>query len=126
MLCNMPSQPSGAAQRILVADDDDLLSEVLARALENHGYLVSCAPRGVISPELAADVDLVVLDAHIPGIDFALTLRLLRESDIAVLVVSGEPSPPPGVSHDEFLAKPVDLVRLLSAVGRLATPASAA
>jgi DNA-binding response OmpR family regulator len=122
----MPSQPSGAAQRILVADDDDLLSEVLARALESNGYLVSRAPRGLISSELAADVDLVVLDAHIPGSDFAWTLRLLRERNTGVLVLSGELSLPPGVREDEYLAKPVDLDRLLAAVRRLARPASAA
>ena len=126
MLSNMPSQPSGAAQRILVADDDDLLSEVVSRALEAHGYMVSSAPRGVISAELAAGVDLVILDAHVPGIDFDWALRLLRESEITVLVLSGEPSPPPGVEVDEFLAKPVDLARLLAAIRRLGNPASAA
>ena len=126
MLCIMPSQPSGAAQRILVADDDDLLSEVLANALERHGYVVSRAPRGVISAALAAEVDLVVLDAHIPGIDFDWALRLLRERETPLLVLSGEPSPPPGVDDDEFLAKPVDLGRLLAAVRRLASPATAA
>jgi two-component system response regulator ChvI len=125
MLCHMPSQPSGAAQTILVADDDDLLSEVLARALESYGYAVSSAPNGLISPELAVDVDLVVLDANIPGVDFAWALHFLRESDIAVLVLSGQQSPPPGVNEDEFLAKPVDLDRLIAAIRRLGSPASA-
>ena len=126
MLCNMPSQPTGAALRILVADDDDLLSEVLARVLESDGYRVSCAPRGMISPALTSNADLVVLDANVPGMEFGWALRLLRESDTAVLVVSGELSPPPGVDDDEYLAKPVELGRLLAAVRRLATPASAA
>ena len=126
MLCSMPSQPAGAALRILVADDDDLLSEVLARALEGDGYEVSCAPRGLISPALIRTVDLVILDANIPGIDFAWALRLLRESETTVLVVSGELSPPPDVGDDEYLAKPVELDRLLAAVRRLASPASAA
>jgi DNA-binding response OmpR family regulator len=126
MLCHMSSQPSGAAQTILVADDDDLLSEVLARALQSYGYEVSSAPHGLISPALVVDVGLVVLDANIPGVDFAWALRFLRDRHIAVLVLSGQQSPPPGVNEDEFLAKPVDLGRLIAAIRRLGSPASAA
>jgi DNA-binding response OmpR family regulator len=119
----MSMTPGGAPQKVLIADDDDLLSEVLMRALEAHGYDVSRAPGGIISPELSAGVQLVVLDAHIPGVDFASTLRFLRDRAIAVLVLSGELSPPAGVSAKHYLGKPVDLPDLLAAVARLVSPA---
>jgi two-component system, OmpR family, response regulator len=116
----MLSRPPGANPKILVADDDDLLSEVVSQSLRSNGYRVSCAPRGVIAPELTADVDLVVLDANIPEVDFDSTFRFLEESHIAVLVLTGETSPPAGVRPDQYLGKPVDLEDLLAAVKRLA------
>ena len=109
----------GAALRIVVADDDDLLSAVVASSLESHGYVVSCAPRGLISVAAPVDADLVILDARVPGQDFDSTLELLRQQSVAVLVFSGELSPPPGVAPDDYLAKPVDLSDLLGAVSRL-------
>jgi two-component system, OmpR family, response regulator len=124
MLCSMPSRPPGAAPRILVADDDDLLSEVLSQSLQFHGYQVSRAPHGLISPILAADVDLVILDANIPGADFPSTLQSLHRMKTAVLVLSGEPSPPVGVQEEQYLAKPVDLEQLLAAVERLSNSAT--
>ena len=120
----MLSRPPGAGPKILVADDDDLLSEVVSQSLRRNGYRVSCAPRGVISPELTVGVDLVVLDAHIPGVDFDSTIRFLQESHIAVLVLTGEASPPPGARPDQYLGKPVDLEDLLAAVKRLAVTRS--
>ena len=111
-----------STKKILVAEDDDLLSEVLAAALEARGYTVDQAPAGLITPEMAREADLVILDAHIPGADFDSTLESLRRSEVGVLVLSGELSPPPGVSDDEYLGKPVDLNHLLGAVERLATP----
>jgi DNA-binding response OmpR family regulator len=121
MLCNMSMPTPGEAQRIVVADDDDLLSEVLVRALEAGGYEAVTAPKGVLDPHLVTGANLVILDAHIPGVDFASTLQSLRATPVGVLVLSGEPSPPPGVASAEYLAKPVHLHILLAAVGRLVT-----
>jgi DNA-binding response OmpR family regulator len=120
----MLHQSPAARPRILVADDDDLLSEVVASALVRNGYLVDRAPGGVLSLATATLSDLVILDAHIPGVDFALTLRLLQGANIAVLVMSGELSPPVSVPADRYLGKPVDLVDLLAAVDRLTSPAT--
>jgi DNA-binding response OmpR family regulator len=122
MLCNMSMPSRGVAQKIVVADDDVLLSEVLVSALNSHGYVCVQAPNGAISPDLTGGASLVILDAHIPGFDFASTLQSLHDSKIGVLVLSGEPLPPPEVPADEYLSKPVDLGVLLAAVRRLATP----
>jgi two-component system, OmpR family, KDP operon response regulator KdpE len=119
---SMPTR--GDVQRIVVADDDLFLTDVLASALHAHGYEVVRAPNGIISAALTADTNLVILDAHIPGTDFESTLRLLRDSAVGVLVLSGELSPPNGVAAEEYLGKPVELDRLLQAVDRLATRTS--
>ena len=121
MLCNMFMPTRGVTQKIVVADDDALLSEVLVSALNSHGYAGVRAPNGAISEALTDGASLVILDAHIPGSDFVATLQLLRDSDLRVLVLSGDPLPPPEVPADEYLSKPVDLDVLLAAVRRLAT-----
>jgi DNA-binding response OmpR family regulator len=124
MLCDMSMPHPGTAPRIIIADDDDLLSAVVASSLESHGYTVSCAPCGLISLRTPVDADLVILDAHVPGQDFDSTLELLRRQSVAVLVFSGEHSLPPGVDSGDYLAKPVDLDRLLGAVARLVPTAA--
>ncbi len=124
MLCNMSMPSRGVVQKIVVVDDDVLLSEVLVNALDSHGYAGVPAPNGIITGDLAIDASLVILDAHIPGVDFGTTLQSLRDSNIGVLVLSGEPLPPPGVPPDEYLSKPVELAVLLSTVRRLAASAT--
>jgi DNA-binding response OmpR family regulator len=119
MLWHMPTPHLGAAPRILVADDDDLLSAVVSSSLELQGYDVSSSPQGRIPLTAPLEFDLVILDAHIPGEDFATTLAYLHTQPVAVLVLSGEVSPPPGIPPDNYLGKPVELEELLGTVARL-------
>lgn len=111
--------PVPSNRGILVADDDDLLSDVVSMTLQLQGYRVTQAPRGRIAPEDCSDTQLVILDAHVPGSDFDATLDWLHERGIAVLVMSGEISPPVGVDPGDYLAKPVDLEVLLATVQRM-------
>jgi DNA-binding response OmpR family regulator len=110
---------SGAAPQIIVADDDDFLSAIVARSLESHGYVARTFPMGRIPREGALDADLVILDAHVPGEDFESTLAFIRSGGVPVLVLSGETSPPAAVDANEYLSKPVDLDQLLSTVARI-------
>jgi DNA-binding response OmpR family regulator len=112
---------TGARPKILVADDDDLLSEVLVSALTAYGYGAVQAPGGVLTAELLDDAALVILDANIPGVNFDSTLRALDAQAIGVLVITGETTPPTGVPVERYVGKPVDLAELLAAVGRLTT-----
>ena len=123
---HMLPQTAGASPRIVVADDDDLLSEVLVSALRTHRHYAVHAPGGILTPDLVANAGLVILDAHIPGVDFRTTLRTIRDAGAEVLVLSGEPTPPLDVPAERYLAKPVDLVVLLDAVSRLTNSGSAA
>jgi two-component system cell cycle sensor histidine kinase/response regulator CckA len=72
------SQPHG----ILVADDEDCVRALLARALPLYGFRVWVAHDGQGAVELfwrhAAEVDAVLLDVLMPGLDGPATLRELR------------------------------------------------
>jgi DNA-binding response OmpR family regulator len=115
MLSGMTSTANTTAT-ILVVDDDALISDVLGMALESHGYVV-VTPTGVSEINVAAhDVQLVILDAHIPGVSFEQTMELLRERAIPVLVISGDTEPPANVSRSQFLHKPIELDDLLHQV----------
>lgn len=66
--------------RILVIDDDDLLTELVSFTLKAHGHEVATAADGETGLDLAMRelVDLVVLDGILPGLDGLEVLRQLR------------------------------------------------
>jgi two-component system phosphate regulon response regulator PhoB/two-component system alkaline phosphatase synthesis response regulator PhoP len=66
--------------RILVIDDDDLLTELVSFTLGAHGHEVADAADGWTGLELAMrqPFDLVVLDGILPGLDGLEVLRRLR------------------------------------------------
>jgi DNA-binding response OmpR family regulator len=66
--------------RILVIDDDDLLTELVSFTLEAHGHEVETAADGETGLDRAMrePVDLVVLDGILPGLDGLEVLRQLR------------------------------------------------
>ncbi len=111
------------ASRVLLVDDDELVLAVLHTALVRTGYSVRDAASSAEAMRMLAvhPVDVVVLDAHIPG----STL----ESDLAA--ISGVPRPPAivvlsgaSVSAEllatagaSYLSKPVDAVVFLERIG---------
>ncbi|MCW6533707.1 response regulator [Sphingomonas lycopersici] len=66
--------------RILVADDDDLLGELLRFKLESVGYEVTVVGDGeaALGEAQSGDYDLVVLDAMMPVLSGPEVLRVLR------------------------------------------------
>lgn len=66
--------------RILVIDDDDLLTELVSFTLGAHGHEVADAADGETGLELAMrqPFDLIVLDGILPGLDGLEVLRRLR------------------------------------------------
>ena len=69
--------------RVLVADDDDLLLQLLEHKLTQQGYTVICVEDGEHALEMArAEIpDLIVLDGMMPGMDGFDVLRNLKEGD---------------------------------------------
>lgn len=69
------------ALRILLVDDEDLVREVLAEALTDHGYEVMQAEGGATALALLGDgeqVDCLVSDLSMPGIDGLAVIREAR------------------------------------------------
>lgn len=78
---SQPYESSSVGAAILVADDDDLLGELLSFKLEEAGYTVEIATDGESAVELAqtGDFALVVLDAMMPVLSGFDALRRLRQ-----------------------------------------------
>lgn len=102
---------------ILVVDDDPTLRRVAGKLLEKLGYRVLEAPSGEGALEIYAqnrgNIDLVLLDILMPGLNGLQTMERLRTLDpqVRILLVSGvsdspEEALPPGV---DFLTKPFPL-----------------
>lgn len=119
---------SSPALSVLVADDDDLVRLILRRALERAGFKVRDAATCPAAIEAAqSTVDLVMLDAHMPGGTLESTIAGVRDAagpGIPILVLSGDARLPEHLAAPTvgYLAKPVQLDALLAEIDRLLTP----
>ncbi len=75
--------------KILVVEDERLISDFVAKGLRAEGYVVEVAERGDQALDLARQLepDLVVLDVMLPGLDGFAVLGALRAADPALPVV---------------------------------------
>lgn len=69
--------------RILVADDDDLLGELLRFKLEDAGHDVTIVEQGeaALTQALSGSFDLLVLDAMMPVLSGLEVLKALRAAE---------------------------------------------
>ena len=122
--------PTGAKIRVLIADDEKSLRDILARHLRSLGLEVLEAEDGAQALALAREhvPDLVVLDITMPrmnGWDVARNLRAdLDTAHIKLLMLSGIGaevlgSTVPLLGGDLALDKPFDLDELEAALGSL-------
>jgi DNA-binding NtrC family response regulator len=85
--------PTPLRPHILVVDDDVMIGEQLERLFSHSGYKVTLANRAEQALEFLEreDIDLVVTDIRLPGIDgVELTKRIAeRWTDVPVIVVTG-------------------------------------
>ena len=121
--------------RILVVEDNRNLATGLRNNLEIEGYDVDLAADGPSGLALArsANLDLIVLDLMLPGMDGYRVLRTLREEgiDTPVLILSarGEETDKVLGFHigaDDYVAKPFGLLELLARVDALLRRAASA
>jgi EAL domain-containing protein (putative c-di-GMP-specific phosphodiesterase class I)/ActR/RegA family two-component response regulator len=118
---------SGTSGRLLIVDDDVLLSRSLSRHLSRAGYDVVVQLEG--EPALAAlkegGFDLVISDIEMPGLSGIDLLREVRDldRDLPVVLITGAPAidtAAKAVEHGAFryLTKPFDLEELQKVVRR--------
>jgi CheY-like chemotaxis protein len=125
-----------AGRKVLVVDDDIRNVFALASALEMHGMLVVHADSGKEGIELlkcSDDIDLVLMDVMMPGLDGFDTMRLVRQLDayreLPIIAVTakamlGDREKCLDAGATDYVAKPVNIDSLLGVLERsLKSPA---
>ena len=110
--------------RILVADDEPFIADLLVMILKSKGHSVKTAPDG----EAALDAfrsepfDLIVTDLSMPKIDglaLAKEIKALKPSQIVALLTGSSDNSLTQANVDYVLAKPVEVEKLMDIVARL-------
>jgi DNA-binding response OmpR family regulator len=114
--------------RILIAEDDAIIADGLARSLRQGGYAVDWAPNGLDADAalLTATYDLLILDLglpRLPGLEVLKRLRA-RGSQLPVLILTaldgtGDRVRGLDLGADDYMAKPFELAELEARVRAL-------
>ena len=110
--------------KILVADDDTDLADVLTLVLQREGYATVVAHDGQEALERWADddPDLVLLDVHLPNLDGLTVCRRVRESSrTPVIIMSGRDAEADilrgfDAGADDYVVKPFSSRQLASRI----------
>ncbi len=117
-----------AAMKILLIEDDALITEPLAKALVDQHYLVDVATDGQAGLDLLESFtyDLILLDIMLPKIDGITLCRQLRSqgNQTPILLLTAQTASPHKVmgldaGADDYVAKPFNLQELLARIRAL-------
>ncbi len=105
---------------ILLVEDEEATSRLVAANLRGHGYVVRVAPSGeeALRQWEAQRPDVVLLDLGLPGIDgLAVIRRMRREALTPIIVLSAHDQERDKVEAldrgaDDYLAKPIGMAEL--------------
>jgi DNA-binding response OmpR family regulator len=112
---------------ILVAEDEKRIADFLVTGLRSSGYRVSVARTGPVALRIATedDIDLVVLDIGLPGMDGLSVLRSLRAAGslVPVLILTAHDGVADTVAGldggaDDYMTKPFSLAELRARIRR--------
>ena len=114
--------------RVLVAEDDRGLREVLVQGLEDAGYLVDAVDRGddAVDQLKFYEYDVAILDWRMPGVPGVEVASWARRHDrpTAILMLTARDTAPDRIQGldagaDDYLVKPFDFGELLARVRAL-------
>ncbi|MGH3342017.1 MAG: response regulator transcription factor [Carbonactinosporaceae bacterium] len=114
--------------RVLLVEDDTSISEPLARALRREGYDVDVRDDGAaaLADARTGNVDILVLDLGLPGMDGLEVCRRLRSDgrSVPVLILTARADEVDTVvgldaGADDYVTKPFRLAELLARVRAL-------
>jgi PAS domain S-box-containing protein len=124
-----PAAAGAAKPRLLVAEDDQIIREILGRMLRQSGLDFDCVTNGEEAVKMWAigGYDLVLMDVQMPRIDgFVATsaIRVLEEArgghvPIVALTAHAYPTDQQkclDAGMDAYVAKPIDFQKLLGVV----------
>ncbi|MGH9303734.1 MAG: response regulator transcription factor [Acidimicrobiales bacterium] len=123
----MPSPPQKAASKlsVLVVDDEEAITELVAMALRYEGFAVTTSETGYGALAKVEEMhpDLIVLDVMLPDIDgFAIAERVRRERhDVPVLFLTARDATEDKVrgltiGGDDYVTKPFSVAELVARV----------
>ena len=113
--------------RILIVEDDEIFLRPLQRTLEIAGYEVLVVPSGEDGIDLVKndDVDLVLTDKRLPGIDGVEVVRRIKadHGNLAVVVMTaygtiGSAVEAMRLGAEDYLVKPFDAAEVLMVLRR--------
>lgn len=110
--------------KILIAEDEQDIAELLKLYLENEGYCVFWAGNGVEALKILEreDISLAVLDIMMPRMDGYELTRCIREtSNIPILILSARDKSNDKIlglnlGADDYMAKPFDPLEIVARV----------
>ena len=114
--------------RVLVAEDDPGLRQVLVLGLKDDGYQVDAAERGDDAIDLFKfyDYDVAVIDWRMPGVEGIDVVSWARKhgKPTAILMLTARDAPPDRIrgldaGADDYLVKPFDFGELLARIRAL-------
>lgn len=114
-------------KKIIVVEDDKIISRELVQLLSNAGYEAKALENFVHMKEqiLGEEAQLLLLDINIPGLNGELLLKEIRkESDIPVIMVTSRTSEADEVlsmsyGADDYITKPYNPTILLLHIGAI-------
>jgi DNA-binding response OmpR family regulator len=115
------------SKTVLLAEDDDAITQIVVAALEGEGFRIQCVSDGIaaINTILETRPDVILLDLMLPQLDGYNICRMVRKADSVhhtpILVISGRASVEDRlrafeVGADDYVTKPFDLEELLARV----------
>ncbi len=110
--------------RILIADDDSILTDMLSEYLEEEGFAVECTATGLETVQAVAHdtPDLVVLDIMMPELSGIEALKeIRRHTDIPVIMLTARGDDLDRIlglelGADDYLGKPCNPRELLARI----------
>jgi FixJ family two-component response regulator len=117
--------------RLAVLDDEVRMRKALRRLLQSHGFQVEIFAVGedLLAAMETEELDCLLLDLHMPGINGFDVLKALDAQDInlPVIVITGHDEPQNAarvraLGASAYLTKPLDASCLLAAITQATAP----
>lgn len=109
--------------RILVVEDEQSISNLIAMNLKKAGYFCQCVFDGAAAADIVEKeyFDLILLDVMLPEIDGFELMTYIKTFDVPVIFLTAKASVADRVKGlrlgaDDYLTKPFEIVELLARV----------